>query len=116
MEHYGIDAMNHYLTKAISPYRTNIYLSYDQYSYSIEMFLYYNCNLMEQFDWINYCLIRVRMFYCILINSWQPLRHGSAQSQLTMFIVGSVFDVWWCGEVWINLLPKSSIKKSDMCI
>ena len=65
--------MNHYLTKAISPYRTNIYLSYDQYSYSIEMFIYYNCNLMEQFDWINYCLIRVRMFYCILIihgNLW----------------------------------------------
>ena len=68
---------------------------------------------MEQFDWIDYCLIRVRMFYCILRHSWQP---DSAQSQLTLFIVGSVFDVWWCDEVWINLLPKSSIKKSDMCI
>ena len=70
--------MSHYLTKAISQYGTNVYLFYDQYSYPIEMFLYFNCNLMEQFDRINYCFIRVRMIYCILLYSWQPLRHGSA--------------------------------------
>ena len=70
--------MTHYLSQAISPSRTNIYLFYDQYSYPIEMLLYFNCNLMGQFDWINYCIIRVLMIYCILIYSWQPLRHCSA--------------------------------------
>ena len=90
-----IDAMTLYLTQAISPFRTNIYLFYDQYSNPIEMFLYFNCNLMEQFDRINSCIIRVRMIYCILIYSWQPLRHGSAG----FVVIVSVLDMVWCGEV-----------------
>ena len=80
-----------FLTQAISPFRTNIYLFYDQYSNPIKMFLYFNCNLMEQFDRINSCIIRVRMIYCILIYSWQLW--GMAQLGLLSSCQFSI----WCG-------------------